>query len=139
MSTIQGGCFCGAVRYRITVPPRRVTHCHCLHCRRTSGAPFVTWAEFAAAEFTITEGVPARYSSKPRVTREFCAACGTQLTYRHADEPETVDVSAGSLDAPEALVPEDHVWAARKLPWIHLADGLPRFERSRFDEGPRRV
>lgn len=132
---VEGGCACGAVRYRVAGPPRRVTHCHCLHCRRTSGAPFVTWAEFEAAAFEIVAGSPGRYESKPKVTREFCTACGTQLTYRHADEPRTLDITACSLDAPDDLRPEDHVWAQRMLPWLRLEDGLPRYRRGRFDDG----
>ena len=130
---MEGGCCCGAVRYRIDGIPRRVTHCHCLHCRRTSGAPFLTWAEVSPAQFTYTSGKPRRYESRPTVTREFCGGCGTQLTYRTTEEPGAIDVTACSLDGPDALVPEDHVWNDRVLPWIDLADGLPRYGRGRND------
>jgi hypothetical protein len=129
--TMEGGCFCGAVRYRIEGAPRRVTHCHCLHCRRTSGAPFLTWVEVHPERFTYTLGAPGSYESRPLVTREFCSRCGTQLTYRHAEEPDTLDVTACSLDVPDALVPEDHIWCERMLPWIKPEDGLPRFGLSR--------
>jgi len=131
---MEGGCCCGAVRYRIDGVPRRVAHCHCLHCRRTSGAPFLTWAEVSSAQFTYLRGRPGRYESRPQVTREFCADCGTQLTYRHDDEPGTIDVTACSLDGPDGLVPEDHVWSHRLLPWIRMDDGLPRHERGRDDK-----
>jgi len=129
--TMEGGCFCGALRYRIKGIPRRVTHCHCVHCRRTSGAPFVTWAEFSPAQFEFVTGTPGRCESRPKVTRQFCANCGTQLTYEHADEPGTIDVTAASLDAPDAVHPEDHVWCDRMLPWVQLSDGLPRYNLSR--------
>ena len=131
--SLTGGCLCGAVRYRIDGTQRRVTHCHCIHCRRAGGAAFVTWAEFDASEFRLVAGSPARYESRPSVTREFCAACGSQLTYRHADEPQVVDVTVCSLDDPAPLQPEDHVWCDRALPWIDMADGLPRFGLGRWD------
>jgi hypothetical protein len=128
---LEGGCFCGAVRYRIDAPPRRVTHCHCIHCRRSSGAPFVTWAECDAASFEIVKGSPRECESKPQVTREFCGDCGTQLTYKRAYEPDGIDVTAGSLDHPETLGPEDHLWCDRMLPWIQIDDGLPRHRLGR--------
>ena len=130
---IEGGCLCGAIRYRIAEPPRRTTSCHCLHCRRASAAPFVTWMEFPSSAFTLLSGSPSRYESRPRVTREFCGACGTQLIYRHADEPETIDVTACSLDDADWVRPDDHVWCDRMLPWVKVADGLPRYGLGRND------
>jgi len=130
---IEGGCICGAVRYQVPGPPRRVTHCHCLHCRRASGAPIVTWAEFDATGFAFVRGTPREFESRPRVTRQFCGDCGTQLTYRHAADPGTVDVTVASLDEPDSFEPEDHVWCDRELRWLRLQDGLPRFRRSRHE------
>jgi hypothetical protein len=133
MKTLEGGCLCGAVRYRIDGSARRTTNCHCIHCRRASGAPFVTWMEFPASAFTLLSGTLAGYESRPRVTREFCAQCGAQLTYRHADDPATIDVTACSLDDVREVTPEDHVWCDRMAPWVKLADGLPRFKLGRND------
>lgn len=106
---MEGGCLCGAVRYRVEGYSRRTTNCHCLHCRRASGAVFVTWLEFRASDFTVVSGAPSRYESRPQVTRQFCGKCGTQLTYQHAQEPETIDVTACSLDNADEVSPEDHV------------------------------
>ena len=130
---LEGGCLCGAIRYRIRGSPRRTTHCHCLHCRRASGAAFVTWAEFPSSDFELLSGAPSRYESRPKVTREFCPSCGAQLIYRHADEPGTIDVTACSLDDPEVAIPEDHVWCDRTISWLKVADGLPWYRRGRFD------
>lgn len=129
----EGGCFCGAVRYRIRGHPRRTTHCHCLHCRRSSGAAFVTWVEFDPSDFKVVSGTPSRYESRPQVTRQCCGKCGTQLTYEHAEEPNTIDVTACSLDNADAISPEDHVWCDRMVPWLSLADGLPRYKLGRYD------
>ena len=131
---MDGGCCCGAVRYQIEGTPSRTTNCHCEHCRRTSGAPFVTWIEVELSKFTLVTGMPSRYESRPRVVRQFCASCGTQLTYQHEDEPDVLDVTACSLDTLEPVAPEDHIWCDRMAPWIVLADGLPRYNLGKFDK-----
>jgi hypothetical protein len=125
-ATWDGGCFCGAVRYRIEAVPHSVGHCHCAICRRTTGAPFVTWATFPSAALSL-HGAPAELHATPRGVRTFCAACGTALTIRLHAEPQWVDVSVGSLDAPDDIVPEDHIWTSSALAWMHVDDVLPRF------------
>ncbi len=131
---MDGGCCCGAVRYQIDGTPTRTTNCHCEHCRRTSGAPFVTWIEVELSQFTLVTGVPSRYESRPKVIRQFCASCGTQLTYQHTDELDVLDVTACSLDTLDPVTPEDHVWCDRMAPWIVLADGLPRYNVGKYDK-----
>lgn len=123
--TWEGGCFCGAIRYRAAAGPLRVTHCHCRHCRGVSGAPFVTWVEFPAGSLTILQGEPVTFSSRPGVTRGFCGRCGTQITYRNQEAPGIAEITACSLDDPSRVTPRDHVWHDRRVPWIHLNDGLP--------------
>jgi hypothetical protein len=131
---MDGGCACGAVRYRISGSTHRITSCHCRHCRRTSGAPFLTWFEVEPSQFTILKGDPASYESRPEVTRRFCSRCGTQLTYQHAGEPDVLDVTACSLDELSSIEPQDHVWCDRMAPWVVLGDGLPRYNRGKYDE-----
>jgi hypothetical protein len=57
------------------------------------------------------------------------------LTYRRSDEPDTIDVTACSLDDADPVEPEDHVWSIRMVPWVKFADRLPQFERGRFGSG----
>jgi len=123
---ITGGCFCGAVRYRVEGGTRDVSHCHCGICRRTSGAPFVTWATFPAARFAFTSGTPAELHSTPRAVRQFCAACGTALTFRETARRGSVDVTVASMDRPDAIVPAAHIWTSSQLSWLRLGDDLPR-------------
>src|SRR5262249_44983086 len=122
----SGGCLCGAVRYRATAPPLEVVHCHCSLCRRATGAPFVTWATFPAAAFSLTAGTPAERRSTPGAVRTHCAACGTALTFREDARPRSIDVTVGSPDDPEALPPTGHIWTSRRLSWLALDDELPR-------------
>jgi GNAT superfamily N-acetyltransferase len=123
---IVGGCFCGVIRYRVSAPPGDVAHCHCGICRRTTGAPFVTWATFPGAAFAFTAGVPARLRATPRAVRELCAACGTALTFRETARPNSVDVTVGSMDRPDLVVPGAHIWTSSQLPWVRVVDDLPR-------------
>jgi hypothetical protein len=125
---LEGGCFCGGVRYRATGAPLNPLHCHCADCRRASGAPFVSWVTFGTADFAFVQGTPASFRYEGRV-RTFCGRCGTPLTFQVDDAPDQVDVTIGSLDRPEDLAPRVHVWASDRLPWIRLADGLPTVKR----------
>lgn len=137
---LTGGCFCGAVRYAVEGEPIVVSHCHCVHCRRSSGAPFLTWAEFPRAGFRYVSGEPRTHRQSDRVTRTFCGDCGTQISYVLAGDHDTIDVTLGSLDDPEALRPEDHIWVTRQVSWAELADDLPRFAERHGTEqvAPRR-
>ena len=126
---ITGGCFCGAVRYRATGLPYNLTHCHCVNCRKLSAAPFVTWASFPVMEFEFVQGQPAVLASSEQALRRFCDRCGTPLTFQlKLDE---IDVTVCSFDQPEQVLPADHTWTTRQLPWIQLADGLPHFPKAR--------
>jgi hypothetical protein len=129
--TLEGGCFCGAIRYRIRGTPTQETHCHCSICRRTTGAPFVTWFTVRPDELAFTIGEPARFASSDHGTRGFCARCGTQLTFASTRAPDEIDVTTCSLDEPERVPPRDHTRTSSQLSWIALADGLPRFPEAR--------
>ena len=133
----EGGCFCGAVRYQAQGEPRALAHCHCLDCRRSSGALFVTWAEYRDEDFRFTAGVPARRVHPPEVERTFCPACGTTLTFRR--KPGQVDITVASMDTLEGLPQEQfHLWTVRKPAWLELGGDSPRYPRNRpgAGEGP---
>lgn len=140
--TWSGGCFCGAVRYQVTGEISDATTCHCRTCRRVSGAPAVSWFTVALGGFQLLSGEPAELRSSAHVTRTFCAACGTALTYRSDDAPGELDITLCSLDQPEALAPADHTQTSYRLPWDIIGDGLPQYPCSRAegasDDGDRR-
>jgi hypothetical protein len=129
---VSGGCFCGAVRYAVSGEPLHSTLCHCSDCRRVAGAPAVAWFTMRVDDFRITSGVPRRLQSSGKVERTFCGACGTGLTYQHADLPGEIDVTSGSLDAPEGMAPEDHTFVGSRLRWLRMEDGLPEYETVRM-------
>ena len=127
--TLSGGCLCGDVRYEVHGAPVHVFHCHCSMCRRAGGTAFQTWAGFEADALTITQGTTESYISSSFATRCFCGRCGGQLFYRYATEQTPpVWVTVGSLDHPESMTPERHIFVADLVPWLHMADGLPTTE-----------
>jgi hypothetical protein len=129
--TYEGGCYCGSVRYRIDGSPYDETTCHCSICRRTTGAPFVSWFTVSERDFSVTAGAPTRFSSSEHGTRSFCTRCGTQLTFQSSRAPGQLDVTTCSLDDPERVPPRDHTRTSSQLSWIELADGLPWFPEAR--------
>jgi hypothetical protein len=124
-ATITGGCLCGAVRFTVRRPPTISMLCHCRSCRRAAGAPAVAWLTFRTEDFAVVRGMPTAFRSSPAVTRTFCGACGSPLTYGHADRPEEIDVTTVSLDDAEAFPPTHHAWRADGVAWLRCADGLP--------------
>lgn len=116
---LVGGCLCGAVRYRLR-HPKSAYWCHCTMCRRVSGSAALPWVSVARADFEVTDGTLARYSSSPGVSRGFCGTCGSPILFDMARE-EDVDVTLGTLDDPDALPPTHHIWTASALA---MSDGL---------------
>jgi hypothetical protein len=128
---LKGGCLCGHIRYEAGGEPFHPTVCHCSMCRRATGAPMVAWFSVPRVEYRLVAGVPTRFASSAKGTRTFCPRCGTPLTFEDGEHPDEIDVTAASLDDPEAMPPRDHTRAATKLSWVRLADGLPAYPELR--------
>jgi len=124
---IEGGCQCGAIRYRIVGRPLVAAICHCSMCRRAHAAPAVAWAMFQDSQVSFVNGQPATWASSPEARRGFCRACGTQISFTATFLPGLIDIAIGSLDNPEGMPPTLHIWESRRLPWVHFADDLPRY------------
>ena len=122
--TLEGGCLCGAIRYRIDGAPRVVSHCHCSLCRRISGAAYVTWLTVKKDRMAIN-GDLVWYPSSEWGARGFCPACGTHVVGRSDHYERYWDVTAGSLDATDGISPERHVFVGNKVAWIVISDTLP--------------
>lgn len=126
---LVGGCLCGAVRYRAT-KMLRASLCHCRMCQKASGAPVVAWLMVPADEFEFTRGQPVAYRSSPLGFRHFCGACGSQLTAR-LDDASELDVNLATLDRPEAVAPQYHIYTASQMPWLAIDDDLPSYPADR--------
>ena len=121
---LTGGCQCGAVRYAITGPPERVHLCHCRMCQKAVGGPFAALAPIRRSDFAWTRGQPASFASSSLAHRDFCARCGTPLTFRY-DDSETISVTIGSLDRPQAVPPVRHYGIEGRVAWLDRIGDLP--------------
>jgi hypothetical protein len=109
MERHAGGCLCGAVRIETTGAPYRTGLCHCLDCRKHHGALFYAAAIFPQDAVTIT-GETRAYRG-----RHFCPTCGGSVFARFGDE---IEVTLGSLDAPDQFVPTYENWTIRREAWL---------------------
>ena len=128
----EGGCLCGAVRYRaVAGDSGTVTHCFCRMCRKASGGTFVTWVEFPAKDFVYTRGQPNHFRSSDLAERAFCGRCGGQLTFHAVADPtdlgESIWVTLGATDRPGDIKPTHHIFNDNRLARLHLDDQLPRW------------
>lgn len=122
----EGGCLCGAVRYRASGPVIAAAHCHCAMCRRAAGAPVVSFAAVKSAQFQWLRGSPKCYRSSATGRRYFCAECGSQLAFESTDRPDSIEFTLGTLDRPETLTPTYNVWCMSRLDWVHIDPGEPQ-------------
>jgi hypothetical protein len=129
-TSFEGGCLCGAVRYRAAAAPIRGVFCHCTMCRKHSGAPALGFVHFSAGAFEWTKGTPTRYQSSGFAQRGFCATCGSTLSMHEDVLGDRVQITIGSLDDPARVRIDDHVWTAQRIPWFEIADDRPRFPAS---------
>lgn len=131
---IEGGCYCGAVRYSAGGDPLFKAQCHCRECQYVSGGnPNVTMG-VAEASFTYTKGKPREFRRSDLengVTREFCAECGTQLASRAPGLPGTVMLKVGTLDDPGVFgKPDMAIYTVDRQPFHHVPEGIAVFERT---------
>ena len=126
--TRTGRCHCGAISYASEGEPEHHALCHCIVCRRWSGAPMVGWIAFGADRVTI-EGELVAYRSSEHGVREFCGSCGTGLFYRNAAFlPGIVDIHSGTLDDYAGNPPGAQIMVKDRVGWMDEVEQLPRFE-----------
>jgi len=128
--TRSGGCQCGRVRFEAQGAPTWVAHCHCADCRRATAAALATYAGFPKEKVRFVAGEPAGYRSSPGVTRRFCPACGTPISYESERWPDETHLFVCIFDDPESFEPKAHVYVSEQLSWLHLGDGLPRHDKT---------
>lgn len=121
-----GRCLCGAVRFECDAQPLWQGHCHCESCRRATSSGFASFFGMADGHWRWTDEIPVTYQSSPGVWREFCGRCGSPMTYRATRFPGETHFYAASLNDPSLFTPKRHYHAHESLPWVHLADDLPR-------------
>jgi hypothetical protein len=127
----EGGCSCGAVRYRLASEPLFVHCCHCLNCQRQTGSAFVINLLIEADRVELLGeppqqvAVPRDDGSVQRISR--CPACQVAV-YSDYGRADILFVRAGTLDDPSAVSPDVHIYTRSKLPWVTLPEAVPAFD-----------
>lgn len=133
-----GACHCGKTRYRVEVASLDdVAICHCTACRRSTGGTHVTWATVPRAAFQWTAAAPRGYASSDHAERFSCDTCGAQLAFASTREPRSIDITVATLDNTGAAPPTRHIWAASRLSWVRVDDGLPSEDGETIRDSPR--
>ncbi len=124
----EGGCLCGAVRFKAEGEPLNVRLCHCRTCQKAMGSPFFARALFDQRALTV-EGDTAFYASSAALERVFCKRCGTRLFSRRTNGT-VAGVALATFDDRNAFAPTEHIWVSDKMDWVRLDDGLPQHQET---------
>ena len=103
--------------------------CHCIDCRRSAGAPYVTWGSVPRADLVVTKGEPRKVAHADRI-RSFAACCGTHLFFEDAKDSDTIDFTIASLDDPTPFAPQKAIFLEDKLPWVVIDESIPSFQKT---------
>jgi len=137
---IEGGCDCGEVRYRVTSAPLFTHCCHCRWCQRESGASFALNTMIEADRVELLRGTPeivdtpSASGAGQKIAR--CPRCRVALWSHYAGSgPVVAFVRVGTLDTPDRLPPDVHIFTSTKASWVGLNDGKPAFDEFYPDAG----
>lgn len=128
---LQGGCYCGAVRYEVDGEPMMKAQCHCRECQYITGGAPNTFIVMPLAGHKYTKGTPKSFTRSDlerAVTREFCPDCGTHLATKPPGRPVVV-VKVGTLDDPKQYTPQMAIFTIDKQPFHQIPEGMKTFER----------
>jgi hypothetical protein len=131
--TLEGGCYCGALRYRAEGDPMLKGQCHCRECQYISGGHPNVITAMPEAGFAYVKGTPKQYrrTDLPNpVTREFCAECGTHILTKSPGLAGAVLIKVGTFDDPTVFGrPDMVIFTVDKQTFHTIPDGVPTFER----------
>jgi hypothetical protein len=130
--SLEGGCGCGAVRYRLNDEPIFVNNCHCKLCQRQTGTGSAVNAFIEMDRFELLSGEVVEHEFKTGsgaaqiVVR--CATCGTPLWSHYRLGRKAAAVRVGTLDDPSAVSPDAAIYVVERPAWAPLPEGVPQFD-----------
>lgn len=137
---LEGGCMCGALRYRVSEAPVMVYNCHCTNCQKIGGAAFNTSVIVTEASLQFTAGEPARveWVSDRGSTRYglFCGTCGSRIVNGGKPSTGVFSLRAGTLDDTSWVQPVGDTYTRSAQPWVHFVEGGLRAETLPADYAP---
>jgi hypothetical protein len=133
LTQLEGGCTCGELRYRLTRSPMIVHGCHCRWCQRETGTAFALNAMIETESVELLNGhpemvnTPSNSGKGQKIIR--CPSCRIAVWSHYAGAGELLSfIRVGTLDNPDALPPDIHIFTASKQPWVILPPETPAFE-----------
>lgn len=130
---LEGGCYCGQLRYVAEGEPIMKAQCHCRECQYISGGSANVLIGMPAAGFSYTKGEPKSFSRTDLANpaaREFCPNCGTHVLTRSPGLPGAVIIKVGTLDDPAVYgMPNIAIQTADKQVFQIIPEGVATFER----------
>ncbi|HTC84321.1 MAG TPA: GFA family protein [Rhizomicrobium sp.] len=120
-----GSCLCGAVRWRLGARPLAVNACHCMDCKKTTGATNVVMLIAMNEAFSFageTQTYRKRADSGRQADIHRCAECGCRMFHRNLASQALVFITAGTLDDPSWAVPTSHIWVEKVSPGVVMQD-----------------
>ncbi|TVS19186.1 MAG: GFA family protein [Gammaproteobacteria bacterium] len=129
----QGSCLCGGIRYRLHGALPDFEACHCRHCQKAQGGPFVVVAaiEEPALQWLAGEDLLTAYRASPGKERVFCRRCGSPIFSRREDAPGRIRLRVGTLDGATGASIASHAHVASKADWFAIDDDRPQHAGSR--------
>lgn len=127
---VNGGCFCGAVQFRLDLPSKWCAHCHCSMCRHIHGAGYVTWVGFEDSHFHLDLGDEdlAWYQSSEQAQRGFCRHCGSSMLFKSERWAGEIHVALACIVGPIDRLPQAHAFYDTHVDWMPLDDSLQIFK-----------
>ena len=128
----EGGCRCGAVRYRLASEPLFVHCCHCRNCQRETGSAFVINLLIERDRLELLAEAPepvpvSRGPGRPKQVIFRCPSCRVAVYSRYGG-PDVLFVRGGTLDDPTGITPDVHIYTRSKVDWVALPESVPAFE-----------
>lgn len=136
----EGGCLCGAMRYRVSGQPLRASVCHCTFCQRRTGAAFAVVVAFGEAQIEMTGNTLSEYEHRSDeslrwIRLQFCNRCGTTVTATTEKSPGVRIISGGTFDDPSWVKLERHIWTRSAQHWMAFPPNVERFEKAYSPRG----
>lgn len=136
----DGGCLCGAIRYRLEAEPLTLYACHCTDCQRHTAAAYGLSMPVPREALHVLRGEPARYEAQLEGGRVwhgcFCGRCATRLWSEPQRMPQLANLRPGTLDDTRWLSPVAHIWTRSAQPGVVIPEGVLRYEQQPQDYGP---
>ncbi len=130
----EGGCLCRAIRYLVKGNPLRAYVCHCTFCQQVTGSAFATIVWFEEENVELTGDGLTTYEHRSDESNHlfrlgFCNRCGTTVTWTNENRPGVHMITVGTLDDPNWVKIEMHIWTRSAQHWVVIPQNVDRFEK----------